>query len=121
MRWKDQALTYAAMTSDISGLAARWLRWAASSDESSSPITDASGAFAGSKQPTDVWFVAGNRGGVSSRSFDVNGVSLFGAKMHVAGHWAYVEPLAPGSHLLEIHGGDGHGWTTSVQAEITVC
>lgn len=50
----------------------------------------------------------------------VNGVSLFGTKMHVAGHWAYVEPLAPGSHVLEIHGGDGHGWTTSVQAEVTV-
>lgn len=50
----------------------------------------------------------------------VNGVSLFGTKMYVAGHWAYVQPLAPGPHLLEIHGGDGHGWTTSVRAEITV-
>ncbi|MFE7225413.1 hypothetical protein ACFU7D_11550 [Nocardioides sp. NPDC057577] len=166
------------MISDIPGLAARWLQWAASSDESSSPIADESGAFAGHKQPTDVWFVAGNFGGASSRRFDVpaerplfmpafcmwsrnaltnsdlprsfgvvkldggeipmdanstgpikvrgalgnpvNGGSLFGTKMHVAGHWAYAESLAPGQHLLEIHGGDGHGWTTSVRAEITV-
>ncbi|MGY0388582.1 hypothetical protein ACWZJV_16565 [Nocardioides sp. WG-D5] len=54
---------------------------------------------------SSAWFVAGNRGGVSARRFDV----------------PVVEPLAPGSHLLVIHGGDGHGWTTSVQAEITVC
>lgn len=173
----DQALTYAAMISDIPGLEARWLRWAASSDQSSSPIADESGAFAGHKQPTDVWFVAGNFGGVSSRRFDmpadrplfmpafcmwsrnalansdlprsfgtvtldgaeisiaasssgpvrmrgalgnpVTGLSLFGTKMYVAGHWAHVEPLSPGEHILEIHGGDGHGWTTSVRAEIT--
>jgi hypothetical protein len=44
------------------GLAARWVRWAASASALSNPIADTTGADAAHNQPDDVWFLAGSYG-----------------------------------------------------------
>ncbi len=49
------------------GLAARWVRWAASIGVDESPIADTTGAHAGLRQPDDVWFLAGTFGGTVER------------------------------------------------------
>jgi len=49
------------------GLAARWVRWAASIGSDHHPIADSTGADAGVNQPDDVWFLAGTFGGIVER------------------------------------------------------
>ncbi|AZM90565.1 MULTISPECIES: hypothetical protein [Streptomyces] len=44
-------------------LAARWWRWALSAPDEESPVGDTTGAYAGWRQPRDVWFLAGTYGG----------------------------------------------------------
>ncbi|MFF2192182.1 hypothetical protein [Streptomyces sp. NPDC058157] len=44
-------------------LAARWWRWALSAPEGESPVADTTGAYAGRRQPEDLWFLAGTHGG----------------------------------------------------------
>lgn len=40
------------------------------------------------------------------------------ASRYVAGVWAMIEPLAPGTHAVEIRGGDGYGFEVAVHATI---
>ncbi|MCX5195044.1 hypothetical protein OOK31_14220 [Streptomyces sp. NBC_00249] len=44
-------------------LAARWWKWALSAPADQSPVADTTGAYAGRRQPQDVWFLAGTYGG----------------------------------------------------------
>ncbi|MFE6866763.1 hypothetical protein ACFVFS_09415 [Kitasatospora sp. NPDC057692] len=44
-------------------LAARWWKWALSAPMERSPVADTTGEFAGWRQPSDVWFLAGTYGG----------------------------------------------------------
>ena len=48
-------------------LVQRWVRWAASSTRFRNPIGDSTGKLAGRRQPDDVFFLAGNFGGRTSR------------------------------------------------------
>jgi hypothetical protein len=55
-----------------------WWRWAVSIPADSSPLLDTSGAFAGVGQSGNVWFLAGNLGGVSDRIVTIpTGKALF--------------------------------------------
>jgi hypothetical protein len=57
---------------------AAWLQWALSAPNSQSPLLDATGANAGVGQPGDVFFLAGNTGGPTTRQFTVpTGTPLF--------------------------------------------
>jgi hypothetical protein len=49
------------------GLAARWVRWAASIERHRNPVADLTGKFAGLGQPDDVWFLAGTFGTTAHR------------------------------------------------------
>ena len=49
------------------GMAARWLRWAASVTSMRSPVSDTTGKWAGFNQPDDVWFLAGSFGATVER------------------------------------------------------
>ncbi|MGW0395330.1 hypothetical protein ACWDYJ_31520 [Streptomyces sp. NPDC003042] len=44
-------------------LAARWWKWALSAPDDRSPVGDTTGAYAGWRQPDDLWFLAGSHGG----------------------------------------------------------
>ncbi|MFF5702535.1 hypothetical protein ACFY7H_08530 [Streptomyces sp. NPDC012794] len=44
-------------------LSARWWRWALSAPDEESPVGDTTGAYAGWRQPRDLWFLAGTYGG----------------------------------------------------------
>ncbi|MFH7599760.1 hypothetical protein WDV06_32370 [Streptomyces racemochromogenes] len=44
-------------------LSARWWKWALSAPAEESPVADATGAYAGRRQPGNVWFLAGTHGG----------------------------------------------------------
>ncbi|MFF7082570.1 hypothetical protein [Streptomyces lavendulae] len=44
-------------------LAARWWKWALSASADESPVADTTGAYAGWRQPSDLWFLAGTFGG----------------------------------------------------------
>lgn len=69
------------------GLAARWVRWAASVGPLHNPVTDPSGADAGLNQPDDVFFLAGTFGGSTARSVAVPaGVPLFVPAVNI---WAW--------------------------------
>lgn len=60
------------------GLAARWVRWAASAGPVKNPVADTTGENAGLHQPGDVWFLAGTFGGEVQRSCALpEGVPLF--------------------------------------------
>ncbi len=48
-------------------LTARWLQWAHSMPEASSPIADPTGQHGALNQPDDVWFLAGTSGGRAHR------------------------------------------------------
>jgi hypothetical protein len=50
------------------GLAARWVRWAAATGATRSPIADVTGLYSDLNQPADVWFLAGTFGGDVRRS-----------------------------------------------------
>jgi hypothetical protein len=49
-------------------LPARWWQWAGSFERGQDPISDATGARCGDRQPGDVWFLAGTFGGAAARS-----------------------------------------------------
>lgn len=51
----------------ISEWGATWWTWALTSEEGRSPIQDATGEFAAEGQPSEVWLLAGNYGGVTRR------------------------------------------------------
>jgi hypothetical protein len=55
------------------GLAARWLQWVASAGLDESPIDDRTGEKGAANQPSDVWFLAGCRGGQVERRIAVPG------------------------------------------------
>ena len=55
------------------GLAARWVQWVAAAGLDESPIDDETGAHGAANQPTDVWFLAGCRGGRVQRRVAVPG------------------------------------------------
>lgn len=59
-------LPYADGSSQL--LAARWVRWAASTGPVRNPIADSTGQYAGVNQPDDTWFLAGTFGGETVRS-----------------------------------------------------
>lgn len=62
----------------LEGFAARWVRWAASVGSVHNPIADTTGQDAGLNQPDDVFFLAGNFGGSTTRSITAPaGVPLF--------------------------------------------
>lgn len=61
----DTQFPYDPMSSE--GLAARWVRWAASIDRGIHPVQDTTGAQAALDQPGDVWFLAGTFGGTVQR------------------------------------------------------
>jgi hypothetical protein len=42
------------------------------------------------------------------------------ASRYLVGIWAMIEPLAAGTHVLEIAGGDGYGFKVAVHATIQV-
>ncbi|MEU8432054.1 hypothetical protein AB0F18_03950 [Streptomyces sp. NPDC029216] len=44
-------------------LAARWWKWALTAPADESPVADTTGAYAGRRQPADLWFLAGTHGG----------------------------------------------------------
>lgn len=48
--------------------AARWWEWALSIPAAENPVLDQSGAYCGARQLANVWFLAGNFGGSTSRS-----------------------------------------------------
>jgi hypothetical protein len=161
------------------GLAARWVRWAASISINQHPVDDPTGALAGVNQPDDVWFLAGTFGGRAERrcavpvgrplflpvfniwyvnsadaptrleqafgTLRVNNepvaveeiatplpFNVFGARRNpvtggtrpapvtVWGLWKRLDPLPPGGHMMLLHGGDGHGFTTTVDYRLTV-
>lgn len=59
-------------------LVARWWTWA-SVPEPSNPVTDTDGSLCAERQPDDVWFLAGNFGGVTKRTCALpSGVEVFG-------------------------------------------
>lgn len=59
-------------------LVARWWTWAAV-PEATNPVSDPNGAQCARRQPKDVWFLAGNFGGVTKRSCSLpSGVDVFG-------------------------------------------
>jgi hypothetical protein len=62
-----------------SHLATRWWQWALETPASENPLTDTTGQFAAVNQPNGpVWFVAGNTGGTTVRTFTVPaGKALF--------------------------------------------
>jgi hypothetical protein len=49
------------------GLAARWVRWAASAPRAKNPIADKTGKHSAINQPEDVFFLAGTFGGLAHR------------------------------------------------------
>ncbi|EFC82575.1 hypothetical protein [Parafrankia sp. EUN1f] len=163
------------------GLAARWVRWAASTRLGQNPVADTTGEFAGNGQPDDVWFLAGTFGGhtepvqrrcavpagrpVFMPAFNVwmtrpRGVvvdlsTAFGAvavdgvkceldviatppfevagargnpvtrrrrpvEVAVWGLWRLLGPLSVGPHVIDIIGGDGGDFRTSVTYRVTV-
>ncbi len=55
----------------ISAWTADWWSWSYSMPASQNPILDETGAFANVNQTADVFFIAGNTGGTSTRSFTV--------------------------------------------------
>jgi len=55
------------------GLAARWVRWVAAAGLDDSPIDDRTGAKGMANQPSDVWFLAGSRGGSVHRRLALPG------------------------------------------------
>jgi hypothetical protein len=62
-----------------SHLATRWWEWALETPASENPLTDTTGEFAAVNQPNGpVWFLAGNTGGITVRTFTVPaGKALF--------------------------------------------
>ena len=62
-----------------SHLATRWWQWALETPASENPLTDTTGQFAAVSQPNGpVWFLAGNTGGATVRTFTVPaGKALF--------------------------------------------
>ena len=54
-----------------SELAAQWWKWALEVPAAQSPLLDATGEFAAVGQSGPVWFLAGNFGGTSERTFTV--------------------------------------------------
>jgi hypothetical protein len=60
-------------------LAAKWWEWALETSASENPLTDTTGQFAAVNQPNGpVWFLAGNMGGTTVRTFTVPaGKALF--------------------------------------------
>jgi hypothetical protein len=60
-------------------LAAKWWEWALETPAYENPLTDTTGQFAGVNQPKGpVWFLAGNTGGATVRTFTVPaGKALF--------------------------------------------
>jgi hypothetical protein len=62
-----------------SHLATSWWQWALETPASENPLTDTTGEFAAVNQPNGpVWFLAGNTGGITVRTFTVpSGKALF--------------------------------------------
>ena len=85
------------------GLAARWVRWVAAAGLDESPIDDTTGAHGMANQPTDVWFLAGNRGGSVHRRLAVPaGRDLF---FPVVNGWAVSDEAPDVAELLDaVHG-----------------
>lgn len=85
------------------GLAARWVRWVAAAGLDESPIDDKTGAQGMANQPTDVWFLAGNRGGAVHRRLAVPaGRDLF---FPVINGWAVSEGAPEVAEWLDsVHG-----------------
>ena len=80
------------------GLAARWVRWAASSSRLSNPISDTSGKHAAVHQPDDVWFLAGTFGGTAHRRCAVpSGVPIFFPVINMW-EWPATGPASQLSH-----------------------
>ncbi len=50
---------------------AEWWKWALSFKKDRNPVTDKTGEFAAIGQPKEVWFLAGNFGGVSKRKCSI--------------------------------------------------
>jgi hypothetical protein len=85
------------------GLAARWVQWVAAAGLDESPIDDKTGEKGSANQPSDVWFLAGCRGGQVERRIAVpGGRDLFFPVVN----WWFREGKAPDmSPVLErVHG-----------------
>ncbi|MEV7544432.1 hypothetical protein [Streptomyces sp. NPDC089915] len=52
-------------------LAARWWKWVLSAPQEENPVADSTGAYAGRRQPGDLWFLAGTYGGRVVRRCEV--------------------------------------------------
>jgi hypothetical protein len=85
------------------GLAARWLQWVAAAGLDESPIDDRSGEQGSANQPSDVWFLAGCRGGQVHRRMAVpSGRDLFFPVIN----WWFRAGRAPDMSpvLAQVHG-----------------
>lgn len=87
----------------LPGLAARWVQWVAAAGLDESPIDDTTGAKGAANQPSDVWFLAGSRGGQVHRRVAVpDGRDLF---FPVINWWFRAEKAPDMSAVLErVHG-----------------
>lgn len=91
------------------GLAARWVRWAASVGIMHNPISDTTGEDAAIGQPDDVWFLAGTFGTAATRTITVPaGVPLFLPAINM---WFFpatgpAEPLGDAFGQVQLDGED---------------
>jgi hypothetical protein len=85
------------------GLAARWVQWVAAAGLDESPIDDKTGEKGAANQPSDVWFLAGCRGGQVHRRVAVpGGRDLF---FPVINWWFRADKVPDISPILErMHG-----------------